>query len=126
MQISIQLVELVDTFEFPFSKQTSLAASPATADLHRSPTTAAFAWRRPAYPEASVIGSDDGDMVLGEHVDIAGAAIARDDPCSSKHGGCQERQNRELHGSDRPKVTTSDGRWNENWHSTWLGNAIDE
>ena len=99
MQISIQFIELIDAFEFPFLKQTSLATSPATADLHGGPTTSASAWLRPAIPEASVIG----DIVLGERVDIAGAAIARDDPGSSEHGGCQERQNRDLHGSDRPR-----------------------
>ena len=104
MQISIQLVELVefvDTFELPFLKQTCLAASPAPADLHGGPTTAASAWPGPAYTETSVIGSEDGDIVLGERLDIA-AAIARDDPGSSEHGGCQESKNRDLHGSDRP------------------------
>ena len=72
-----------------------------SADLHGGPTTAASAWPGPAYTETSVIGSEDGDIVLGERLDIA-AAIARDDPGSSEHGGCQESKNRDLHGSDRP------------------------
>jgi hypothetical protein len=106
---SIQLVELIDTFEFLFLKLKSVsgtrprAAGPAPADLLGVPTQAASVWLGPAGPEANQRGRGGGDIVLGEGVDISGAVIARrDDSCCSEHGSHEESENGDLHGSGRP------------------------
>ena len=67
--------------------------------------------------EASLIGSDDSDIVLGVRVtvDMGGAAIARDDSGGSKHDSCQESKDGNLHGPGRPSwAVISDCRWSEN------------
>ena len=96
------------------------------AELLGGRTIGAFVLRGPAYQKAYLFGSYNGEIVLGERVDIAGAAIAGDDPGTSEHGGCQESKNGDLHGAGRRKsrsamaVITRTAQY-----GTWLENAID-